>query len=298
VFYSILLATLDRTKEVDHFLRRLARQTMRDFEVLVVDQNPDDRLVEILRLYRDSFPIVHLRTAQGHSRAFNFGLRHATGKIVAFPDNDCWYDVDLLERVARLFKDHPEYQGVTGREIVEPGFVSGGRWDAKSGVLTRSNVWRRAISFSMFLRRDTAQRYEFDETLGVGAGTPWGAGEETDYLLRLVEDGNLVFYDPSLTIWHQGRSGPYTAQMYSKARSYAMGMGKVLRKHGYSMWSVAHHLVRPLGGALQSLAVGHPEKARYHWSVFAGRASGWRLTRDSLREGRGRALVSRSEDLS
>ena len=107
-----------------------------------------------------------------------------------------------------------------------------------------------------------------------------------------------MFYDPSVTIWHQGRSGPYTMQTYSKARSYAMGMGKVLRKHRYSLWSVAHHLVRPLGGALQSLAVGHPEKARYHWSVFAGRASGWRLTRDSLREGRGRALVSRSEDLS
>jgi glycosyltransferase involved in cell wall biosynthesis len=297
VRFSILLATLDRTREVDHFLQSLARQTWRDFDVLVVDQNSDDRLKDILDRYAGQFPIQHLRCARGHSKAFNFGLLHAAGDIVAFPDDDCWYDPDLLERVHHAFESHQEAIGITGREIVEPGFLCGGRWDVKAGRITRSNVWRRAISFSVFLRRAALQGVSFDETLGVGAGTPWGAGEETDYLLHLIERGNHIDYDPSIAIWHQGRSGPYTPQAYTKAQAYGMGMGRVLRKHSYPAWSVAHHLVRPLGGALQAAATARFPKARYHWSVFAGRIRGWAMSVKAP-EPLSRSLVSRSEDVT
>src|SRR5262249_9641648 len=159
-----------------------------------------------------------IHSAPGHSRAFNTGLRHVTGDLVAFPDDDCWYDPDLLERVALGLERNPGWSGITGREIVEPGFTSGGRWDSELGPVARANIWRRAITFSIFLRAEVAREFMFDETLGVGAGTPWGAGEETDYLLRMIEAGHVVHYDPSIAVWHQGRSGPYTAETYSKAR--------------------------------------------------------------------------------
>ena len=305
MLYSILLATADRTREVDQFLRSLTRQSSRDFEVLVIDQNRDDRLERLLQDYAAQFPVRHLRAARGHSRAFNAGLPYARGEFVAFPDDDCWYGPQLLQRVADLFAAHPEAAGVTGREIVEPGFATGGRWDVCSGRVTRSNIWRRAISFSVFLRRKIAQLYRFDESLGVGAGTPWGAGEETDYLLRMMADGHVLLYDPAVTVWHQGRSGPYTTGIYAKAHKYGMGMGRVLRKHRYPAWSVAYHLARPFGGAAQSWLTGSREKARYHWSVFAGRLSGWARALDPAPEParprpkpvRGPQFVSNSEDL-
>jgi hypothetical protein len=127
----------------------------------------------------------------------------------------------------------------------------------------------------MFLRAEAARQFEFDESLGVGAGTPWGAGEETDYLLRMIEAGHVIYYDPSITVWHQGRSGPYTAEICSKARRYGMGMGRVLHKHRFPLWTVGRQVIRPAGGALVSLASGDLGKARYHWSIFRGRARGW-----------------------
>ena len=275
MLFSILLATVDREKEVTNFLRSLASQTCRDFEVIVIDQNPDDRLTPLLDEYRSLFPIRQVRSARGHSRAFNAGLMHAAGELVAFPDDDCWYDPDLLERVGALFAAHPNWSGVTGREIVGPGFTSGGRWDPRPGMVTPDNIWRRAISFTIFLRRNAAAGCQFDETLGVGAGTPWGSGEETDYLLRLLQEGHPIFYDPSIAVWHQGHSGPYTPDTYAKARRYGMGMGRVLRQHGYALPQVARHLARPAGGALLSLLRGDWGKARYHWSICSGRAGGW-----------------------
>jgi len=41
----------------------------------------------------------------------------------------------------------------------------------------------------------------FDETLGLGADSPWWAGEETDYLLRLLADAGFtdVEHGPGIT---------------------------------------------------------------------------------------------------
>jgi hypothetical protein len=80
-----------------------------------------------------------------------------------------------------------------------------------------------------------------------------------------------------------------------------MGMGRVLRKNNYPFSEVARHLIRPAGGALLSLLAGQFGKARYHWSIFAGRAGGWRLTSEARREAQRQrpagSLISKSENL-
>jgi len=292
---SLIVATYGRDKELHTLFKSLFDQTFQDFDVIVVDQNADDRVAEVLRGYSRGLRITHLKTIKGHSRAFNAGLPLATGDVVAFPDDDCWYDPDLLARVMHFFESNPTWEGLTGRELVEPGFTSGFRWDRHSGPITLGNVWRRAITFSMFLRRSLAQNQPFDETLGVGAGSPWGAGEETDYLLRAVERGSAIHYDPTLGVWHRGRSGPFSEQIYQKARSYGCGVGRVLRKHRSPAYSVATHLIRPFGGALLFLGMGQPERARYHWSIFRGRLSGWITSPASGDLQMARRLVSQPE---
>jgi len=103
-------------------------QTYANFELIVVDQNDDDRLVPILKDYKEKFSILHLRSKKGLSRARNVGLRYVSGDIVAFPDDDCWYPPDLLERVANFFEEHPGVDGLTGRSVDENGESSSGRF--------------------------------------------------------------------------------------------------------------------------------------------------------------------------
>jgi GT2 family glycosyltransferase len=50
---SLVVATLGRTVQLDRLFESLARQDFTDFEVIVVDQNPDDRLEY---LFKRSFP--------------------------------------------------------------------------------------------------------------------------------------------------------------------------------------------------------------------------------------------------
>src|SRR5690349_10889036 len=112
---SLLLATVGRTAELENFLLHLDAQTYRCFELIVIDQNPDDRLVAILSEYGQRFPIRHCRSGRGLSRARNVGLPAATGDVIAFPDDDCWYPPDLLQQVAAIFSENPAVDGITGR---------------------------------------------------------------------------------------------------------------------------------------------------------------------------------------
>jgi glycosyltransferase involved in cell wall biosynthesis len=261
-------------------LASLDAQTHRDFELIVVDQNPDDRLTPLLDSCRERFPILHLRSKPGLSRARNAGLKHATGEVVGFPEDDGWYPPHLLEQVDRFLQEHPDIGGITGRVNDEFG-APFARFGRSPGLLSRSNVWQRATSFCIFLRGYVIERVgEFDETLGVGAGTPWGGGEDIDYPLRAIEAGLKIYYDPALVVFHPNPLKDGYQGAVGRAYSYGAGIGRVWRKHEYPVWLVGYYLLRPVGGALLGLAAGRLDKARFHWSAFRGRLRGWLTKRD------------------
>ncbi len=274
--FSLIMATLGRTAEVKRFLETLSLQTYRSFELIVVDQNHDNRLSSIIDIYCSFFPITYLKTHPGLSHARNVGLQHVKGKIISFPDDDCWYPQDLLFRVAIFFDKNPEIDGLTGRCVDQNGKPLGGRWPMKAGVVTKWNLWKRHREATVFLRKNVVKSTGyFDETLGVGATTPWGAGEGTDYLLRALEKGYQIYYDPTIIVFHQSENtDPGIAQI--KARNYSRGIGYVMQKHQYPFWFLLYWELRSLCGLLLALLKANKRDALVHWANFLGRLEGWR----------------------
>ncbi len=276
MFFSLILATVERTDELGRFLSSLERQTHGDLELIVVDQNPDDRLVPLLASYRNRISIRHVRSGRGLSRARNVGLQHARGDIIAFPDDDCVYPPDLLSRVAGYFESHPDCDGLTGRAMDLDGVSPIWRFEDVAGEVNKLNVWTRCTSFTIFLSRNIVRIVgDFDPALGVGAGTVWGSAEEMDYLVRCLYAGARIHFDPALVVLHPNPVGNHDARTISRGYAYGRGMGRVLRMHGYPFSFVFMRLVRPLGGTVLSLASGRFSKAMYHWAVFRGRLHGW-----------------------
>jgi glycosyltransferase involved in cell wall biosynthesis len=274
--FSLVLATIGRVNEVERFLQSLDSQTWKDFELLLVDQNTDGQLDELVKNYQACFSLSHLHSAPGLSRARNVGLQSISGDIIAFPDDDCWYPQSLLEQVAGLFQGHLEWDGVTGIARNEEGGLSRFHWDGESGPVTKWNVWKRGVSISIFLRRKVIEAVGgFDERLGLGAGTPWGSGEETDYLLRADEEKMVIMYRPDLVVHHEDHLLTYGADDAIKARLYGGGMGFVMRKHHYPINWVLAELGRPLAIALISFITIQWQRSKYFLSVLAGRLNGY-----------------------
>lgn len=267
--FSLILATVGRTEELANFLVHLDAQPYRAVELIVVDQNEDDRLLPVLSPYQSRFFVKHIRSNRGISRARNLGLRFASGNIVAFPDDDCWYNPDTLQRVANLFFEHPDWDGITGSCTTPAGRLP--FLDHKSGYINKINVWTRAISITIFLRDSLINTVgTFDERLGAGADSGFCAGEETDYLLRALENRCWISYQSDICVNH-----PEIRSSSDRGYVYGRGLGYVLRKHDYPLWYAVSVFFRPLLGAFVSLLSFNIGKARFYYSVLRGRLSGW-----------------------
>jgi glycosyltransferase involved in cell wall biosynthesis len=274
--FSLVLATVGRTDEVARFLASLEAQDYRDFELIVIDQNDDERLTPLLKIYRDKFRFLHVRSARGLSRARNVGLKLANGDVVAFPDDDCWYPAGLLSKVAGVLESNPEIDGVTGRFTDGDG-RSEGRWLDRSMLLNRYNIWRGAISFSIFLRRRVVDAVgQFNASLGVGAGTPWGASEETDYLLRSLQHGFKLKFLRDLVLHHPVKTVDFDENARNRQQKYEAGIGRVMRMNGYPFWYFPAACLRTCCGMLLALVSGDLPRARFKYVSVMARMRGWR----------------------
>lgn len=266
------MCTINRPREVGRFLDSLAAQTYRDFEMIVVDQSGDDRYVSILQPFFEKFELKHLRCAPGASRARNVGWRAMTGDILGYPDDDCVYEPDLLERIAKLLEERKSDGGVITR-------VAGSDyWDLRPGPVTRKRIWWQGLDFTLFLRREVIDRTGgMNEQLGPGSGTPWGSCEAIDLELRAMEKGATLWYEPSITVAHPGPIDRDTSLHLDlkKAKAYAMGKGHVLRIHHYPLWFTAYMISRPAVGAVFSLLRFRGAMARMYMTYALGMLSGY-----------------------
>ena len=280
--FSLVLATVDRTDEVERFLGSLEKQIHRDFELIVVDQNPEGILAPLLDAHKGNFPIVHLARPddRGVSKSRNAGIQRATGELLTFPDDDCWYPPELLETVDNFMKNRPDVDTVSGRMAHGPTESEVElEKHAKEGYFLDSPLKVAQVPgpWGLFLRGPGAQEAGiFDETLGPGAGTPWGSGEDTDYYLQVYEAGFNFFYNPAVVVYH-----PVATQYYVDGsdlqRSYRYGAGRtrVWKRHHLPFWYFAYEVSRSAAGSFLSLLQGQVSKAVWHWGAFRGKIRGW-----------------------
>jgi glycosyltransferase involved in cell wall biosynthesis len=269
---SLVCCTLgDRPEELERMLAAL-EPGPHAVELIVVDQSPDGRTRPIVMAHARRFDVKFVQCRPGLSRARNAGLEHVTGDVLAFPDDDCWYRADTITRVLEHFEREPSLDGLSGRWVDESGAPCGHPWPSAPTLIDASNVWRSAISFTIFVRTRVASGLTFDPLVGVGSGTLIGAGEETLYLLKLLAQGAVLKYLPDVAVNHPWR-GVSSIPM-SKAYRYAVGFGYVVRKVKYPPAFILPRLFAPLLRGVASGARFDFAAAKYHFASGFGRAVG------------------------
>lgn len=245
--FSLILATVGRTDELKRLFDSFAAQTYGSFEVIVVDQNLDDRLIPHLERARSlGVRVRHLRHYPANlAAARNAGIEAARGRWVGFPDDDCWYDPRVLERIANRFLRADKPGGVLVRWVEQdeqPATAADLSWE-------RSRAFRdiAVSSITLFCSRALFSEIGgFDSRLGVGQW--FGAGEETDLALRALRAGTLIAYEPAGEVHHAvNASIPYADEKTCLAtRHRARGTGALYAKHGLPAWVILRGLAAPI----------------------------------------------------
>jgi glycosyltransferase involved in cell wall biosynthesis len=277
---DLVVPTVGRTVELERFLGSVAAQTWQGkTRVVVVDQNPDDRLGPIVDAYGDRLLLLRVHSEAGTSRACNVGFRHCTADVVGRADDDCWYPSSVLEQVADVLARHPDWDAVSGMSCDESGGPTQLAWDRTPGVVNRGNIFRCAIAFTLFMRRSLIDLMgDWDETFGPRRwpnGTIGGASEETEYLLRAVTAGRTIGYEPAIKIYHNDFVPSVRDKTaMRKAYSYGLDHSRLLKQYGYSRSYAAWRSAQLVGASGYFLTRGAPGRARFYAAMARGRLRG------------------------
>ncbi|WP_159793772.1 glycosyltransferase [Puerhibacterium puerhi] len=99
---SVVMPVYNAMPHLKECLASLRNQSLRDFEVILVDDGSTDGSLEVLHEFADSDPydrvLLLTQEHQGAGVARNLGLDHAQGEYVAFLDADDVFDRGMLGR--------------------------------------------------------------------------------------------------------------------------------------------------------------------------------------------------------
>lgn len=132
---SVVLPVYNVANYLEQCLNSLLSQTFQDFEIIVVDDGSTDGSSDILAVYNQMIPKLHLYTQEnaGLSAARNIGLQQATGKYIYFLDSDDYLELDTFEKCMQLAESYQlDFVKFDAQPFSETGQVGWNRYDSKA----------------------------------------------------------------------------------------------------------------------------------------------------------------------
>lgn len=109
---SVIMPVYNGETYLRQCLDSVVNQTLKEIEIICVDDGSSDRSVEILKEYaaKDERVMVLQQANAGAGAARNNGLSKASGKYLSFLDSDDFFETDMLEKaVEKLAADRADF---------------------------------------------------------------------------------------------------------------------------------------------------------------------------------------------
>jgi len=232
---TAVICTRDRPELLARALRSLLAQRHPPLEILVVDNAPSNELTR--ELLEREFPMVRYvrEPVPGLDFARNRAIREATGRYLAFLDDDAVAGPDWAAAIEEVLAESPRIGACMGKvdaltletagaRLFEAngGFARGdrrihlpcGRGTQGPGARRPRIAWCISVGsgVSMALRKDLLERVGgFDDALDLGAALPGGG--DLDMIWRVLESGSEVVYEPRVQARHEHRPETAAAEL-------------------------------------------------------------------------------------
>lgn len=208
VRYSIIIPVYNRPDEINELLESLTKQTVQDFEVLIIEDGSTDRCDEIVKSFEDNLPIRYYfkeNSGQGFSR--NYGFERANGEWLVVFDSDCIIPPDYLEKVELFLSNEPlDAYGGPDRAAASFTVIQKAISYSMTSPLTTGGIRGNKNkvgkfhprSFNMGIRREV-----FEQT---GGYIITRKGEDIEFSIRIAEKGFKIGLIPNAYVYHKRRT--------------------------------------------------------------------------------------------
>lgn len=228
---TVLLAVHNGQRYLEDALRSIMVQTLRDIEILVVDDCSDDDTPAILaRLAAEDTRIRVLRAPENLrlAGALNHGLDHARGAYVARMDDDDFSFPERLDIEKRFLDAHPDIT-LVGSSI---------EWMDEDGRSLRRSVRARdsfAVRWTVrFFLNVSHPTFMFRRTLP--DGTPlrydrrWRLTEDHDFVCRLLQAGGQVVCLPDVLLRYRFHAKSVSRSKFHDQMAEAAEIGAAFQR--------------------------------------------------------------------
>ena len=206
--YSVIIPVYNRPDEVDELLESLTQQSLKDFEVVVVEDGSAVPCEDVVKKYADQLDVhYYMKPNSGPGQSRNYGVERALGEYVLILDSDAVLPVDYIQAVEDELQAAPcdafggpdrAHASFTPMQkainyAMTSFFTTGG---IRGGKKKMDKFYPR--SFNMGVRREVYN--------ALGGFSEMRFGEDIDFSTRIFKGGYACRLFPEAWVWHKRRT--------------------------------------------------------------------------------------------
>ena len=234
VNYSIIVPVFNRPDEVDELLQSLCRQTVKDFEVIIVEDGSTKTCKDVCDKYADTIDIhYYYKENSGPGQSRNYGAERAQGDWLIVLDSDVVLPEGYLHAInnEQLVINNSDYQQqqlsvpqgnhnyslqITnyslaawgGPDCAHPSFtpVQKAISYAMTSFFTTGGIRGGKAKLDKFYPRSYNMGIRREVYRELGGFSKMRFGEDIDFSYRIVEAGYKTALLPEAWVWHKRRT--------------------------------------------------------------------------------------------
>ena len=207
---SIIVPVYNVEKYIDKCLKSLVNQTLKDIEIIIVNDGSLDRSEEIIEKYVKDNPTkikYYEKKNGGLSSARNYGLEYATGEYITFLDSDDYVETNMYEEMYNLAKEE-------NADMVECDFIWEWEYgkkifDTRREYETKEEIMRkpRVVAWNKIYKRENINKIRFPEGL---------IYEDMEFFYKLLPNLNKISYINKYFVHYTQREDSITNKQTEK----------------------------------------------------------------------------------
>lgn len=201
---SVIVPAYNAAEHIVRCLESVLSQSVKDCEIIVVDDGSSDGTSEIVAEFSSSsIRLIRFVENQGVAAARNAGIREAKGKYIAFLDSDDEWLPSKVQKQVVMIEKNPLVTLVTCRaDLIDENGINLGDVYKGAAPAEGEDAWRillsraSAVTSSVITTRDALNRVGlFDESLPVA--------EDQDVWIKLALQGPVAHVPEVLVRKHE-----------------------------------------------------------------------------------------------
>ena len=206
--FSIIIPLYNRPQEIDELLESLTHQTLKNFDVIIVEDGSDIKSEEIIKKYNDKLNLkYYFKENSGPGLTRNFGAEKSENNYFIFFDSDCIIPENYMQIVTdNLSTSYADCYGGPDAAMKTFTPIQKAISYAMTSIISTGGIRGASEKAGKFHPRSFNMGFSKDVFAKTNGYSKMRFGEGIDMTLRILENGFTTKLIKEAFVYHKRRT--------------------------------------------------------------------------------------------